>query len=93
MKIRTVLAMAFLLCVTNASFAQFVTSGKVASANSSEGTINIIVKSVSAEGPPAPTEFKVLDKAAFVSVRPGDLVTFTSKNVNGVLTISRIAKQ
>ena len=93
MKTGYVLATSLVLCASNASFAQFVAAGKISSVDVNAGTMRITVKSVSREGPARPKEFKVSDKAAFVSLKPGDSVTFTSKKVGGVLTIEKISKQ
>jgi Cu/Ag efflux protein CusF len=67
--------------------------GKIASVDARSGKIDIIVASVSAEGPPTPTQFKAQRGLVFNSLKPGDQVSFTAENVGGVLTVEKIAKE
>jgi Cu/Ag efflux protein CusF len=83
----------FFLSLAGLACAQEAMKGKVASVDARSGKIDIVVKSVSAEGPPTPTEFKAQRGLVFNSLKPGDPVSFTVENVGGVLTIETIAKE
>jgi len=81
-----------MVCFCSVSFAQQFMKGKIASIGAGERTVSIFVKSVSAEGPPEPTEFAVTNKSVLNALLPGDQVRFTSTKMNGTQTISSIAK-
>jgi Cu/Ag efflux protein CusF len=90
---RTAVIIIFLLSLAGSAYAQGVMKGKITSVDKPTGKIDITIASVSNEGSVAPTQFKVLNKLVFNSIRPGDRVSFTSENIGGVLTIKNITKE
>jgi Cu/Ag efflux protein CusF len=83
----------FILGLASIAYAQETMNGKIASVDEATGKIGIIVASVSAEGPPTPTLFKVQNGVIFNSLQAGDQVSFTAENVSGVLTIEKITQE
>ena len=81
------------LGLADIAYAQQAMKGKIDSVEQGTGKIGIIVASVSAEGPPSPTQFKVQDRRALNALKPGDQVSFTAQNVDNVLIIEKITKQ
>ncbi len=83
----------FILSLAGIAHAQQAMKGKIDSVEQGTGKLGIVVASVSAEGPPSPTQFKVQDRRDLNSLKPGDQVSFTAQNVDGVLTIEKITKE
>ena len=83
----------FILSLADIAYAQQVMKGRIDSIEQGTGKIGIIVASVSAEGPPSPTQFNAQDRRALNTLKPGDQVSFTAQNVDGVLIIKKITKE
>ena len=83
------------LSLAGAVYAQEAMKGEVAALNEATGKISIKQNSgtVGSGSTAAATEFKVQDGLLFNAVKPGDKVTFTAENVDGVMTIKKLIKE
>jgi Cu/Ag efflux protein CusF len=76
------------------AYAQETIKGKVASVDEATGKISIQISGTTGAGASmAPTPFKVQDGLIFNAIKPGDRVSITTENVNGVPTIKSLKKE
>ena len=88
------LAAALVIGASGLSFAQQTIKGKVASVDQAGGKISIQISGTSgADASTAPTPVKVQDPLLFNAIKPGDQVSVTTENVNGVPTIKSLTKE
>ncbi len=88
------LAAALVIGASGLAFAQQTITGKVTSVDQAGGKISIQISGTSGAGAStAPTPFKVQDALLFNAVKPGDQVSVTTENVNGVPTIKSLKKE
>jgi Cu/Ag efflux protein CusF len=88
------LAAALVIGASGLSYAQETINGKVASVDEAGGKISIQISGTSGAGAStAPTVFKVQDGLLFNAIKPGDQVSVTTENVNGVPTIKGLKKE
>jgi Cu/Ag efflux protein CusF len=93
MKMHLILPTIIALSFGNAAYAQQALKGEIASVDEASGKIAIkLSDTVGAGGSTAPTQFKVQDGLVFNAVKPGDKVSFTAENVDGVMTIKTITR-
>jgi Cu/Ag efflux protein CusF len=77
-----------------AAYAQETMKGEIATVDEATGKIGIRLSGTVGSGDAtAPTQFKVQDGLLFNAVKPGDKVSFSAENVNGVMTIKRLTKE
>jgi Cu/Ag efflux protein CusF len=77
-----------------AAYAQETMKGEIATVDEATGKIGIRLSGTEGSGDAtAPTQFKVQDGLLFNAVKPGDKVSFSAENVNGVMTIKRLTKE
>jgi Cu/Ag efflux protein CusF len=90
----TVLAIAA-LSLAGAVYAQEAMKGEIVALNEAAGKISIKQNpgTVGSGSTAAATEFEVQDGLLFKAVKPGDIVTFTAENVDGVMTIKKLTKE
>jgi Cu/Ag efflux protein CusF len=89
----TVLAI-FALSLADGAYAQETMKGEIATVNEPAGKIGIKLSgTVGSDSSTAPTQFSVQDGLLFNAVKPGDQVSFSVENVNGVMTIKTLTKQ
>ena len=90
----TLLAIAA-LSLAGAAYAQEAMKGEITAVIEATGKISIKQNSgtVGSGSTAAATEFKVQDGLLFNAVKPGDKVTFTAGNVDGVMTIKKLTKE
>jgi Cu/Ag efflux protein CusF len=86
------------LSLADAVYAQEAMKGEVTALNElNEATGKIRIKqnsgTVGSGSTAAATEFKVQDGLLFNAVKPGDKVTFTAENVDGVMTIKKLTRE
>ena len=94
MKMRLVLPTLLALSLAGAAYAQETFKGEIASVDEASGKIGIKLSGTTgASDTTGPTQFKMQDGLLFNSVKPGDKVSFTAKNVDGVMTIERLSKE
>jgi Cu/Ag efflux protein CusF len=90
----TLLAAALVIGASGLSYAQETIKGKVAAIDKAGGKISIQISGTSgSDASMAPTSFKVQDALLFNAVRPGDQVSITTENENGVPTIKSLQKE
>jgi Cu/Ag efflux protein CusF len=88
-----VLAAALVIAAPCSVFAQQAMQGRVARIDQAAGKVAIQLDGTTgAAGATAPTQFKLKDPALIGALKPGDHVSFTSENVNGVPTIGSLSK-
>jgi Cu/Ag efflux protein CusF len=88
------LAAALVIGASGLSYAQETINGKVASVDEAGGKISIQIGGTSGAGAStSPTVFKVQDGLLFNAIKPGDQVSVTTENVNGVPTIKSLKKE
>jgi Cu/Ag efflux protein CusF len=88
------LAAAVVVGAVGLCYAQETIKGKVTNVDEAGGKIAIQISGTSGAGASmAPTQFKVQDALIFKAVKPGDQVSITTENVNGVPTIKSLKKQ
>ncbi len=94
MKLRLVLPTLFALSLASAAYAQETLRGEIASVDEASGKIGIRLSGTTGTGDTiAPTQFKVQDGLLFNAVKPGDKVSFTAENVDGVRIIKKLSKE
>lgn len=83
------------LSIAGAAYAQEMLKGEVASVDPAAGKIGISQTSgTMGSGSAAPvTEYKVPEGLALSAIKPGDKVTFSADDVDGVMTIKQITKE
>ena len=88
------LAAALVLGASGLSYAQETIRGKDASVDEATGKISIQISGTTGAGASmAPTQFKVQDGLIFNAIKPGNQVSITTENVNGVPTIKSLKKE
>jgi Cu/Ag efflux protein CusF len=82
------------LCLASAAYAQEIMKGKVTAVDPATGKVSISQTSgTMGSGSAAPaTEYKVEDGLMLNAVKPGDEVSFTADDVDGVKTIKNLTK-
>jgi Cu/Ag efflux protein CusF len=93
--IRSLTIFASLIAISSAS-AQETRRGTVASVDEPNGSIAIQQTSdgtVGASNPVKADKFSVQDGLLFNALRQGDKVTFSSREINGVNTITKLQKE
>ena len=93
-KTRTIASTIIALSLASAVYAQEGLKGEIATVDEATGKIGIKLSGTVASGDStAPTQFKVQDGLLFNAVKPGDKVSFTAENVDGVMTIKKLTKE
>lgn len=89
----TVLAI-LALSLAAVAYAQETMRGEISTVDEAAGKIGIKLSGTVGSGDStAPTQFNVQDGLLFNAVKPGDRVSFSAENVNGVMTIKTLTKQ
>ena len=91
---RTIASMIIALSLASAAYAQEGLKGEIATVDEATGKIGIKLGGTVGSGDTtAPTQFKVQDGLLFNAVKPGDKVSFSAENVDGVMTIKKLTKE
>jgi Cu/Ag efflux protein CusF len=91
---RIMVPMIIALSLSGAAYAQETLKGEIATVDEATGKIGVKLNgTVGAGDATAPTQFKVQDGLLFNSVKPGDKISFTAENVDGVMTIKKLTKE
>jgi Cu/Ag efflux protein CusF len=89
----TVLAI-LALSLAAVAYAQETMKGEISTVDEAAGKIGIKLSGTVGSGDStAPMQFNVQDGLLFNAVKPGDKVSFSTENVNGVMTIKTLTKQ
>ena len=89
-----VLAVAAFSLTAAVAVAQETMKGEVASVDEASGKIGIKLSGTVGSGATSgPTQFKAEDGLLFNAIKPGDKVSFTVENVNGVMSIKKLTKE
>jgi Cu/Ag efflux protein CusF len=82
------------LSLGGVAYAQEAMTGEIATVDEASGKLGIRLSGTVGSGDTiAPTQFKVQDALLFNAVKPGDKVTFSAENLNGVMTIKKLTKE
>lgn len=91
---RFIVSTAVVLSLAGAAYAQEALKGEIATVDEATGKVGIkLTGTVGAGDSTAPTQYKVQDGLLFNSIKPGDKISFTAENVNGVMTIKKLTKE
>jgi Cu/Ag efflux protein CusF len=91
---RTIVSTIITLSLASAAYAQEALKGEIATVDEATGKIGIKLSGTVGPGDTtAPTQFKVQDGLLFNAVKPGDKVSFSAENVEGVMTIKKLTKE
>jgi Cu/Ag efflux protein CusF len=89
-----IMSTAVALSLVGAAHAQETLKGEIATVDEASGKVGIKLSgTVGSADSTAPTQYKVQDGLQFNSIKPGDKISFTAENVNGVMTIKKITKE
>jgi Cu/Ag efflux protein CusF len=82
------------LSFASGAYAQEALKGEIATVDEATGKIGIKLRGTTGSSDTtAPTQYKVEDGLLFNSIKPGDKISFSAENVNGVMTIKKLTKE